>query len=381
MRAAGYAPGEDSVESVREALRACLGRSHRQAWGMPAGFYTSPEFLALEVDDLFRKEWICIGRVEEAAAPGDYWTVDLLGEPLLVVRAGDGRLRVLSNVCRHRGMPVAGGRGHARHFQCPYHAWTYDLRGRLLRAPLIEGREDFDQAGCGLPEVATEVWQGFLFVNLDGQAPPLAPRLEGLLPLVRNYHMEEMVLGHCETEAWETNWKCLTENFMEGYHLSTVHYETLHPITPTRLCEHFPAGEGYLGYYSRFPPDLPQRGRYHPDLTDAERNCSVMFAIMPGLVASAAGHMTTFICMQPESVDRVRGKRGIIFGGPDIGDGERRAVVDLFERTMAEDKGQLANLRRGLGARSFRPGPLGPPDVEGTVWDFYRYMARRLGRG
>ena len=106
------------------------------------------------------------------------------------------------------------------------------LRGRLLRAPLIEGRDDFDQGSCALPEVATEVWQGFLFVNLDGRASPLAPRLEGLVPLVRNYHMEDMVLGHCETESWDTNWKCLTENFMEGYHLSHVHYETLHPVTP-----------------------------------------------------------------------------------------------------------------------------------------------------
>ena len=379
MKAAGNARREDAVESVREALRACLDRPHGQAWGMPAGFYTSPEFLALEVDELFRKEWVCIGRVEEAAAPGDYWTVDLLGEPLLVVRGEDGRLKVYANVCRHRGTPVASGRGNARHFRCPYHAWTYDLRGRLLRAPFIEGREDFDRAGCGLPEIATEAWLGFLFVNLDGRAPPLAPRLEGLLPLVRNYHMEEMVLGHCETESWNTNWKCLTENFMEGYHLSTVHYGTLHPITPTRLCEHFPAGEGYLGYYSGFPAGLPPRGRYHPDLTDAERSRSVMFAIMPGLVAGTAGHKGTFICLQPESADRVRGKRGIIFGDPDAGDGERRAVVDLFKRTMAEDKAQLENLRRGLHARSFRPGPLGPPDVEGTVRDLYRYMARRLG--
>ena len=370
---------DGSAGEILSALRACLARPHERAWSMPAGFYTSPEFLAVETGELFHREWVCIGRAEEAASPGDYWTTDLLGEPLLVVRAGDGRLRVFSNVCRHRGMPVANGRGNAQHLQCPYHAWTYDLRGRLLRAPLIEGRDDFDQASCGLPEVATEVWQGFLFVNLDGQASPLAPRLEGLVPLVRNYHMEDMVLGHCETESWDTNWKCLTENFMEGYHLSHVHYETLHPVTPTRLCEHFPAGEGYLGYYSGFPADLPQRGRYHPDLTDAERGYCVMFAIMPGLVAGVAGHMATFICLQPESVDRVRGKRGIVFGDPDIEEDDRLAVVDLFERTMAEDKVQLSNLGRGLRSRSYRPGPLGPPDVEGTVWDFYRYMARRLG--
>ena len=98
-------------------------------------------------------------------------------------------------------MPVASGCGATQHLQCPYHAWTYDLRAASC-GPLMEGRDDFDPASCGLPEVATEVWQGFLFVNLDGRASPLAPRLEGLVPLVRNYHMEDMVLGHCETESW-----------------------------------------------------------------------------------------------------------------------------------------------------------------------------------
>ena len=379
MTAAVDLSWSDSVEELRKALRACLGRPYHRAWGMPAGFYTSPEFMAFEVEALFRKEWVCVGRAEEAVGPGDYWTIDLLGEPLLVLRAEDGRLRVFSNVCRHRGMPVANGSGTAKQFQCPYHAWTYDLSGRLVRAPHIDGREDFDRSRCGLPGVATEEWHGFLFVNLDGKASALAPRLEGLEPLVRNYHMGEMTLGHCETESWETNWKCLTENFMEGYHLSHVHYETLHPITPTRLCGHFPAGEGYLGYYSGFPAELAERGRYHPDLTEAERGRSVMFAIMPGLVAGVSGHITTFICLQPESADRVRGKRGIIFGDPDIEQSERRAVVDLFERTMAEDKVQLVNLRRGLESHSYRPGPLGPADLEGTVWDFYQYMARRLG--
>ena len=379
MTAGPDPPRSGPVEEVREALRACLDRPHGRAWSMPAGFYTSPEFLAFEIEALFRTEWTCIGRADEAAEPGDYWTLDLLGEPLLVLRDEDGRPRVFSNVCRHRGMPVANGSGSATQFQCPYHAWTYDLRGRLVRAPLIEAREDFDRSGCGLPEVATEEWHGFLFVNLDGGASPLAPRLEGLEPLVRNYHMTEMTLGHCETEAWDTNWKCLTENFMEGYHLSHVHRATLHPITPTRLCAHFPAGEGYLGYYSGFPAGVGERGRYHPDLTETERGRTVMFAIMPGLVAGVSGHLATFICLQPESADRVRGKRGIVFGDPDIEERERLAAVDLFERTMAEDKVQLVNLRRGLASRSYRPGPLGPADLEGTVWDFYRYMARRLG--
>ena len=124
---------------------------------------------------------------------------------------------------------------------------------------------------------------------------------------------------------------------MEGYHLSTVHRKTLHPITPTRLCEHFPADQGYFGYFSVFPDDLPQRGKYHPDLTTEERQRSVMFAIPPGHVAGIAGHKVSYLYLQPDTVDTVRVKRGIAFADPAISKGSLGNAVDLFEQTMAED--------------------------------------------
>ena len=137
-------------------------------------------FLELEREEIFRKEWVCLGRVEEVPNPGDYLTTELIDEPLIVVRGQDKKVRVLSNVCRHRSSVILEGTGNAKNFVCPYHAWTYANDGQLLRAPYMDKVKGFQVKNCRLPEFATEVWHGFVYVNLDGKAKPLAPRLKAL---------------------------------------------------------------------------------------------------------------------------------------------------------------------------------------------------------
>ena len=367
-----------SIQEILSVLGSCVRQGYEEARSMPPAFYTAPEFCEFEKSTLFREQWICLGRVDQIPERGDYFTVDLVGEPLIVVRGRDEQVRILANVCRHRGSLIAEGAGKARNFVCPYHAWSYDIDGHLIRAPLIPERPDFDLKSCRLPRFACEVWGGFIYVNLSNEAPPLAPQLEGLSDLLTHYHMDEMVELHGEESVWETNWKCLVENFMEGYHLSSVHQKTLHAITPTRLCRHFPPGEGYFGYFSNFPEDLPQRGAYHPDLTAEERQRSVMFAVPPGHVGSVTGHIVTYLYLQPATADTVKVKRGIAFLDQEIAQEERRAAADLFERTMTEDMHQLASLQKGLKAKSAQTAPLAPADYEGNVWDFYQYLATRL---
>ena len=366
------------MQTITDELNRYLGLGYDQARTMPSEFYTSVELLALEKERLFRGQWICLGRSHQVSQPGDYFTAELIGEPLIVVRNSSNEIKVLSNVCRHRGSILIEGSGNTTTFVCPYHAWSYNIDGKLRRAPLIESRADFDQTECRLPTFACETWGGFIYVNLDNTALPLIPQLGGLSELIKHYHMDDMVELYSEESIWETNWKCLTENFMEGYHLSTVHHKTLHPITPTRLCQHFPAGEGYFGYFSAFPDEVAQRGLYHPDLTREERQRSVMFAVPPGHVAGVSGHLVTYLYLQPDTVDRVKVKRGIAFSDPDIPDRDREAAVDLFERTMEEDTHQLERLQKGLKSRRLETAPLAPADYEGNVWDFYQYLARKL---
>ena len=364
---------------MSEALKQCERLGYDEAWSMPRSYYTDPAVLELDRKHLFGAEWICIGRAEEIPDPGDTMTFQLCDEPLIAVRGKDRVIRVLSNVCRHRGTVLAEGRGNRPRLVCPYHHWSYDLDGRLIGAPRMEKHAGFDKASCRLPQFHSEEWHGFLFVNLAPNPPPLASRLAPLEQMIRNYHMDQMKLRYLAEEVWPTNWKCMIENFMEGYHLSPLHRTTLHPVNPTRLCRHFEAGEGYFGYDAGYSPDLPRPQKGHPDLTDAEAVNCVMFAIPPGLVSGCGGDYSSFICVQPETVDRVRVKMGLIFYGGDWPQDTVEAAITLFKDTMAEDKVMLSRLMRGMASKRHEAGPLAPADFEGTVLDFYRYCGRRLG--
>lgn len=369
------------MTGVRElglALAEAEAVGYDGAWSMPASYYADPGILALEKEHLFGKEWICIGRVEEIPEPGDSMAFTLCEEPLVAVRGDDRRIRVFSNVCRHRGAILVEGKGRGKRIVCPYHHWSYELDGRLAGAPRMEAHGGFEKDDCRLPQFPVEEWCGFLFTTLATDSRPLAPRLEGLKAMIGHYHMEEMKLRYVADEIWHTNWKCLIENFMEGYHLSPLHKTTLHPVNPTRLCTHFPAGDAYFGYNAGYSPDLPRSQKGHPDLTGAEADNCVMFAIPPGLVSGCGGDYSSFICIQPETVDRVRAKLGLIFYGDGWTEAEIERAVVLFNDTMAEDKSVLVGLTRGFAARSYARGPLAPADFEGNVLDFYRYFSRRM---
>ena len=369
---------ENATTEIQEALADIKGDGIGQARTLPNQFYTSEEFSELEREEIFRKEWVCLGRVEEVPKPGDYFTTELIDEPLIVVRGKDNRVRVLSNVCRHRSSVIAEGDGNTKNFVCPYHAWTYGTDGQLLRAPYMDKVKGFKVKGCRLPEFATEVWHGFLYVNLDGKAKPLAPRLKGLEPYVRNYHAEQMTSQFMNEDVWGTNWKCLTENFMEGYHLSVTHINSLHKITPTRLCEKIPGGEGYTGYKSHYDANFPQRKPYHVDVTDAEKRMSMMYCVYPSHVVGLYGSGVIYMCLRPRSAGQVVTRWGFASFDPKPPRKIVKGALDLYETINREDREKLESLQRGLKSSFKTTSRLGPPDLEGPVWDIYQYLARNL---
>jgi choline monooxygenase len=193
----------------------------------PAAWYLDPRVYDLERERVFFRSWQAVGHVHEVERPGAYFTLDLAGEPLVVVRGQDGALRAFVNVCRHRGSVVARGAGVARSLNCPYHGWVYGLDGRLTGGPPeFEGVECFDRARSGLPRVRVETFGPFVFVNLDPAAPPLsealgdipAPPPAGARPIIERRVYEV-----------ECNWKLYVDNYLEGYHVPHVH-PALHAV-------------------------------------------------------------------------------------------------------------------------------------------------------
>ena len=194
-----------------------------KAWSLPASVYFESEVLTLEKERIFSRTWQVVGHRHQVASPGDFFTFDLLGEPLLLVRGQDGNLRAFYNVCRHRAGPPAEGCGSRKLFRCGYHGWTYDLDGRLLNAPEFEDVADFRASDFALAPVRAEEWFNLMFVNLDPDAASLREALGPMKAQAEKFDFPSMRLYERHTYDMKCNWKTYIDNYLEGYHLPSVH--------------------------------------------------------------------------------------------------------------------------------------------------------------
>lgn len=199
----------------------------------PPSAYTSPEFHAFELAAVWRKEWIAVGRGEEIPNPGDYFTVTIGDEPLIVIRQDDGSVHAMSAVCRHRAMVLAEGAGHCKgRFVCPYHAWSYDRRGHLVGAPDMQDVAVFDRSKIKLPAVRAEIWHGIIFINFNQAAAPIAERLAALDPYVGRWRVGDLRNEHVVDPSYKMhfdydwNWKIYAEGQSECYHCDKLHGDT-----------------------------------------------------------------------------------------------------------------------------------------------------------
>jgi choline monooxygenase len=195
-----------------------------EAGHLPAWCYTSEAFYRREVETIFRKEWIFLGRADDCSKPGDYLTVEHTGVPLIIMRGRRGELRAFANTCRHRGAQLLSGAGTCKsHIVCPYHSWTFDIDGRLAAAPGMNGIKNFDRKDYNLVPVRLETWGGFVFINFDSDSPPLSSYLGELPELLESYNLSEMVCTKQKHYSVAANWKLAIENALEDYHTATVH--------------------------------------------------------------------------------------------------------------------------------------------------------------
>jgi phenylpropionate dioxygenase-like ring-hydroxylating dioxygenase large terminal subunit len=222
-----------------------------EAETLPPEAYTSPEFYQAEVERIFMKEWNFMGRADLIPNPGDYFAVELVGVPLIVVRDQGGRVGAFANTCRHRGTQLVSGEGNCRAFKCPYHSWVYGLDGTLLGTPEMHKTIGFDPSRYGLIPIKLETWGGFLFVSFDPASRPLRAHLGDLPEKLASYSLEEMVCTRRKVWELACNWKLFVENAMEEFHIATVHRQTIQKNTPTEThAPETPHGQ-YAVLYSR----------------------------------------------------------------------------------------------------------------------------------
>lgn len=361
---------------LRSELQKLAALPTDRPMGMPGAFYTSPEQFIWEKKTVLQYGWHCLGRQDEVPEPGDFFTVQLLDEPLIVVRGDDNVIRVLANVCRHRGMPLAEGRGNVKRFVCAYHAWMYGRDGGLLRATRMEN-QGFDPGSCRLHSYHIQLWNGFIYCSLDANAAPFNPDSAPLDNLLAPYETKEFRLVHSAEEIWKTNWKCLVENFMEGYHLSVVHPQTLHGYTPTGLAKKSASGPGFTSYLANYPEGITSRGVGAKGLSHEERQRSTLFARFPTQVASQSASLLVSLSIFPISAETIQVKWTMSVYGDDLDEETIQTRIKLWEEVNTEDREKLERMQIALRSQHAQSGPLAGEDYEGTIRDFQVWLAEQ----
>lgn len=192
---------------------------------LPKRWYVDPDFLTFEKKRIFQRTWQPVGRLDNVRRPGDYFTCELVGEPLVVTRGQDNQLRAFYNVCLHRAGNVAVGLGNRKSLQCKYHGWTYGLDGKLLNAPEFEGVQNWRKEGVCLTAVQVQAWGPWVFVNLDPNAPPMEVYYGTIHQEIaaKGFNIDEMHLIERRDYVIKCNWKVYVDNYLEGYHLPMAH--------------------------------------------------------------------------------------------------------------------------------------------------------------
>ncbi len=287
--------------------------SFADAESLPPACYVDQSFFGFEKEVLFYKEWLCVGRCSWLRQPGDYFTSRHVGEPIVVTRTRDGDIAAMSAVCQHRGMVVAEGHGNVRTLLCPYHHWGYALTGELLGAPEMTRTCNFDKSRYGLPRLRVETWHGFIFVNFDVDARPLAPQLTALEGVLANYDLASLDgprPGAPMRFNW--NWKVMLENNNDGYHANRLHYGPLHDSVPSRLASFPELPDDTGGYYrtngsvhphASFNPTQKALLPIFPKLTDEEQNRVAFVNVPPTFSLVLNSDMVIYMIMQAEDAD------------------------------------------------------------------------------
>jgi glycine betaine catabolism A len=366
------------------ALRSAMAPAFGDARTLPADAYTSIEVFAWENERFFEGGWVCVGRGDDLADPGDQRACRVGRDGILVVRDADGRLRAFHNTCRHRGHELLepGTARNLRVIKCPYHAWVYQLDGTLGGAPRFGDVEGFDRADYPLVTARVHEWEGWIFVNADGEAPSFEQTAGNLLELVSPWEPGRLFVGASHEYEIAANWKTITENYHECYHCPSIH-PALCVVTPVDSGENYEHDGLWVGgsmelkdfaetmSLSGASGGVPIRG-----LDARQRREVYYFGLFPNLLLSLHPDYVMTHRFEPLAPGRTRVECQWLFP-PEAKDRPGFSpdyASEFWDITNREDWLACESVYRGLQSRGFRQGPFALSEDE--VHMFMAMVAR-----
>ncbi|MEO1492266.1 MAG: ring-hydroxylating oxygenase subunit alpha [Pseudomonadota bacterium] len=336
------------------AIRGGYDTDPSRSSSLQATAYTDPDWFRADVRTILGKTWQWVCHVEKVRAPGAYVTVDVAGHPIAVVRGNDGSLRAFYNVCKHRAHMLLSGEGQTTRIMCPYHAWVYRLDGQLARAPHTENLQDFDIGDICLDAVQVEEFCGFVFVNLDPEAAPLAKQSGDLETEIRHWapDIDRLTFGHRLTYDIRSNWKNVVDNFLECYHCPTAHKDfcDLVDMDTYKVTTH--------GIYSSHMADAGAGANSAYDVSNATVKTHAVWWLWPTTCLMRYPGRSSMIVLNiiPAGPDRTLETYDFFLETPEPNEMERDAIRYLDEVLQVEDIALVESVQRGMATPAFRQG-------------------------
>ena len=347
-------------------------------FSLPGWVYRDPEYFRVEMARVIRPAWQIVCHASDITEPGDWRTLDYLGESVIVIRGADGIARAFANVCRHRGARLVDGTdGCAKRLTCLYHAWTYAADGRLIGVPRKQDYPGLDMAEWGLIPVELEEWRGFLFVRLENGGPGVAEMMAPHEAEIAPHRFEELrAIGRITLRPREVNWKNVADNYSDGLHIDVAHPGLTRLFGASYEIEAGPHVDRMSGELVDTPSANPSERAYRHFLPQDAGRTWLYFKLWPNVAFDTYPDQVDFMHFVPVSPTETL-IREISYAVPDARR-EMKAARYLNWRinrqVNAEDTALIARVQQGMGSALYRPGPLGKSEV------CLRSFARKLRR-
>jgi len=346
-------------------------------------YFVSPEIFGEEQKKIFSEQWVLVGHQNQIARSGDYFISEVAGESLIVVRDKRSTIRAFYNVCRHRGTRLREDQsGHASAIQCPYHAWTYALDGRLVGAPHMDDVPGFDKADYSLHPVHLGLWEGLIFVNLADSPAPLEEWFAPLAGKFSHWNLPMLRSAKAINYDVQANWKLMFENYSECYHCPGVHPE-LSKLSPYDSAENDLTEGPFLGGFMRIT-----KGN---SLTMSGKSCALpvgdfrdfhrifYYSIFPNMLLSLHPDYAMLHQLRPLSPERTLIFCDWFFHSEafERKDFKPEDAIEFWDMTNKQDWHVCELSQQGIASRTYEPGPYSTRESIPAAWDreYLRYVS------
>ena len=369
----------------RPATRNRLKPFKASAKSLPQKYFVLPEIFAEEQKKIFSKQWLLVGHQSQIPTAGDYIVQQVSGESLIVIRDKSGEIHGFFNVCRHRGTRLIEHRageavnGRCAAIQCPYHAWTYGLDGRLIGAPHMDEVPGFDKSDYSLHAVNLALWEGFIFVNLVPKRDGSLSIEDWFAPLAGKFsHWNMSILRPAKRIEYDVraNWKLMFENYSECYHCPGVHPQ-LQKVSPYDSAENDLREGPFLGGFMKINPgkSLTMSGNACAAFVGKIENLQQVFyySIFPNMLLSLHPEYVMVHQLWPQSPERTLIVCDWLFHPNAFArkDFNPQDAIEFWDMTNKQDWHVCELSQQGIASRAYEPGPYSSREKIPAAWDEY----------